>query len=151
VEEVFEGGEPEDEGGEGLEELEVPNTIFPGFNYETLVLSKYLTAVEALICDPAVAREIEGERRVAITNPIQLEGDRDWDVSDLYAHLGGIADACGIAGEVKRPAVLNAIAVFCFVDSGATIGYIDVDMPEEWGTLESVPTDEPPIADEPGE
>jgi hypothetical protein len=130
----FDGIEPETEETENTEQDGTEKSFFPGFNYGDLVKAKYLSAIEALICHPLVAREIEQRARgsVAQVSDIVLEGETDWDINTLNHHLCQICGKCGISEAVKNEAVLVSLTVFSTIDSGEVIGYIDVDIPDIW-------------------
>jgi hypothetical protein len=142
---IFDEDEPATEGGDGEDDGNAGH-CYPGFFYD--LSSRYLAAVEALICHPQVASVIEaGRADISVDRPFELEGGAEWEPAELYEHLGAICDACGVADpEVKEAALLDAVAVFITTDSKELIGYVDVDIPSEWPDKEEEKS--PPVVEE---
>jgi hypothetical protein len=123
--------EPEEEGGDGFDTGNA-SEFYPHYHYP--VVSKYLPAVEALICHPLVVPVIEaGRADVEPGQNVTLNGPEEWTAETISPHLEEICIACGVADpDMRRRAVLDALGVFITSDSKEVIGYVDVDIPPDW-------------------
>jgi hypothetical protein len=127
--------EPAVEGGDGFDD-QTPEFFYPHFQY--VLACRYLPAVEAVVCHPRVAPVIEAGRvGIQVDRPFALsrgppEGG-EWEPATLFNHLTEICDACGVVDEdTKRLAVLEGLSVFIANDNKEVVGYIDVDIPNDW-------------------